>query len=105
MLIDKYKNMFLRNPGKPTKIKEMTYLTASTLLGIFLSFIAHAFIEMAYMRNILDQGKLVKFYGGCALPPSLQISLFVVGVLGGFFLGRFWWRKVYIERVWVCKKK
>ena len=97
--------MFLRNPGQPTKIKKMAYLATSTILGIFLSFIAHAFIEMAYMRNILDQGKLVQFYGGCALPPVVQISLFAIGVVGGFFLGRFWWRKVYIERVWAINKK
>ena len=97
--------MFLPNPGQPTKLKEGIYLVASTFLGIFLSLIAHALTEMAYMRTILNQGQLVKFYGGCALHPVLQVFFLTAGVVGGFFLGRFWWRKVYIERVWARKKE
>jgi len=92
--------MFLKAPGKPTKIKKAVYLLASIILGLLLSLIAHALIEMSYLYWTLSQNRVVNFYGGCALPYWLQAALWVLGGVGGFFLGRFWWRKVYIERVW-----
>jgi len=95
--------MFFNAPTNPTRLKKAVYLAASTILGILLSLIAHAIIEINYLNWALSQGKSVTFYGGCALAPTLRISLLLLGVLGGFFLGRFWWRKVYIERVWAKK--
>lgn len=92
--------MFLKSPGKPTPLKKAVYLFATTILGVLLSFLAHAFIEINYLRTMASQGSAVTFYGSCALPPAFQIGLLVLGVVGGFFLGRYWWRKIYIERVW-----
>jgi len=92
--------MLFGKPGEPTKLKRKVYLCASTILGMLLSFIAHGLIEINYLRQAESQGKIVPFYGSCTLMPILQIALLVFGALGGFFLGRFWWRKLYIERVW-----
>jgi hypothetical protein len=96
--------MFLKAPGKPTKFKRAIYLSAAVILGILLSFIIHALIEINYLNWALSQGKVVEFYGSCALSPVLQISLWLLGAIGGFFLGRFWWRKIYIERFWEKKR-
>lgn len=90
-------------PGKPTLFKKIIYFTATTVLGVLLSFIAHAFIEISYLRQIQSQGRVPVFYGSCALPPALQIGLVLVGAVGGFFLGRYWWRLVYIEKFWAKK--
>jgi len=30
--------------------------------------------------------------------PAFRIALLALGVVGGFLLGRFWWRKVYDEK-------
>lgn len=92
--------MFFNAPGKPTKLKKTVYLLATTVLGLILSFLLHAFIEINYLSWLEGQGRTATFYGSCALPPWLQISLLVLGVASGFFMGRFWWRKVYVERVW-----
>jgi len=91
--------MFFGPPGKPTKLKKRVYLFTSTILGVFLSFIAHGLIEINYLRNAESQGQVVPFYGDCTLKPELQIALLVVGAVGGFLLGLFWWQKVYVERV------
>lgn len=85
---------------KPTRMKQIIYLVDWVILGIFLSFIFHALIEIWYLDWALKQGMFIKFYGNCALPPVLQAGIFIVGVLGGFFLGRFWWRKIYINHAY-----
>jgi H+/Cl- antiporter ClcA len=92
--------MFFNTPKNPSRLKKAVYLSAATILGILLSFIVHAIIEVNYLSWAQSRGRAVAFYGGCALPPWLQAALLVLGALGGFWLGRFWWRKVYIERVW-----
>jgi len=76
---------------------------ASTILGLMLSFFVHALIEINYLHWAESHNKVITFYYSCALPLLLQISLWFIGAVGGFFLGRFWWRKIYIERSWVKK--
>ncbi|MFA6306484.1 MAG: hypothetical protein WCV70_02230 [Patescibacteria group bacterium] len=95
--------MFFNAPGNPTNFKKAIYLFAATILGVLLSFIAHAVIEINYLNSVLSQGRTVRFYGNCALPPALSILLLILGAVGGFLLGRVWWRLVYIDRVWAKK--
>lgn len=97
--------MFFNTPKNPSKLKRVIYLSSATILGIILSFIAHALIEIGYLRWAERQNLTVPFYNGCALLPVLQIALLVSGIIGGFFLGRFWWRKIYIERIRAKKLK
>lgn len=97
--------MFINKVGQPTKIKNLVYLIASMILGLLLSLNLHVLIEVNYLKYLAAQNKLAVFYGGCALPPVIQGILLLLGVLGGFFLGSFWWRIVYIERFWEKKKK
>lgn len=95
--------MFFNTPGKPTKLKKAVYLAASVILGLLLSLIAHAVIEMKYLAMANSQGLVVNFYNGCALPLWLQILIWLAGASGGYFLGSWWWRKLYVERVWEKK--
>lgn len=97
--------MFFRPPGEATKIKKIIYLMAATILGLLLSFLIHALIEINYLRWLASQNIIVSLSGGCALALWLNISLWLLGAVGGFFLGRFWWRKLYIERVWVRNRR
>ena len=87
--------MFLKTTGKASRLKHAVYLATATFAGLILSFIAHAFIEMSYLRWADSQGLIVPFYGGCALTPQIQIGLLVAGTVGGFLFGRWGWRKVY----------
>ncbi|MFH0805205.1 MAG: hypothetical protein V1916_03340 [Patescibacteria group bacterium] len=92
--------MFLRASVHPTPTKHVVYLVATTVLGILISLIAHAVLETIVLNWAQDVGRGITWYGGCALHPAVQIGLLVAGALGGFFLGRFWWRWVYVERRW-----
>jgi hypothetical protein len=91
--------------------KKTIYLCASTFLGILLSYIVHAAVEIMYLNHALASGQSVKWYshfglGSCALPPYIQYGLLAAGIVGGYWLGRWWWRIVYIEkRHWRCKIK
>ncbi len=96
--------MLLNKIGKPTKTKEITYLGLSVILGIILSLNLHALVEMAYLRLLMVQNREIIFYGGCALPGWIQILIWNLGIVGGYLLGKFWWRKIYIERFWDKKK-
>ncbi len=96
--------MLLKKIGRPTKAKKITYLSLSVILGIILSFNLHAFVEMAYLRWVMSSGREVIFYGGCALPNIVQVLIWVLGIVGGYFIGKFWWQKIYIERFWEKQK-
>ena len=96
-----------RTPTTPTKAKHIIYLIASTVLGILLSYLAHAGLEYFYLRSAESAGTIRSVQwsthfglGSCALPEIWQYSLFAAGLVGGYFLGVWWWRIVYIERRW-----
>ncbi|MFA6098084.1 MAG: hypothetical protein WCV50_04770 [Patescibacteria group bacterium] len=92
--------MFFRRPLKATPAKHYTYLIAATILGVFLSLLAHIIIETNYLRWAQDAGRKIVWYGGCSLHPLIQIGLLVVGAAGGFLIGRLWWRWLYIDHRW-----
>ncbi|MEK7570580.1 MAG: hypothetical protein AAB515_04070 [Patescibacteria group bacterium] len=104
--------MFLHTPPNPTKAKHVIYLAVTTALGILLSYLVHAGIEAAYLAWAESAGREVTWYGGpldtlgasCALHPVIQVGLIVLGAIGGFLLGRYWWRLVYVERKWAKGK-
>ena len=86
--------MFHRTPPTPTKAKHAVYLVSATILGVILSYVVHAIIETWYLNSI-ETGK-VTWYWRCSLHPIIQIGLPILGAIGGFFLGRFWWKIIYI---------
>ncbi len=92
--------MFFKAPGKPTKLKKAVYLLASIILGLLLSVILHALIEVNYIIWAIKHNYIMSFYGGCTLPPILQATILLAGLVGGYLLGLFWWDKVYVKRVW-----
>lgn len=92
-------------PGKPTKFKRVIYVISFIILGLLLSLNLHALAEINYLAWISIQGQIARFYGGCALHPLIQIFIWLLGVVGGYFTGIFFWKKVYIERIWEYKHK
>ncbi len=88
-------------------MKRTFYLGLTTVLGLLLAGIAHAVIEVVYLNNALSGDNPVvwrSYVNGafaCSLHPVVFYGLPVLGIIGGFFTGRVWWRWVYVEkRTW-----
>lgn len=85
--------------------KRPLYLALTTLLGVMVSYVLHALIEVGYLSAAETRGWDVRWtmhlgLGLCSLPVVVQYTLLVAGLLGGFLIGRVWWRWVYVERRW-----
>ena len=85
--------MFFNEPGKASSSKKAVYLTASTILGILLGAIVCGFVEMKYLSLAPNP-----FNEGYARLQILQGIILILGALCGFFVGKFWWRKIYPVR-------
>ncbi len=91
--------MNIKRVGKATKLKKIVYLYASVLLGLLISIIFHSALEMIYLNIALKQSWNIVFYSSCALHPLIQIIIVMFGLWGGYLFGRYWWYKIYIERI------
>jgi hypothetical protein len=96
--------MFSKTLGKPTKFKKIIYLLATIILGLLLSVLVHALVEIQYILWALRHSYIVSFYGGCALPPLFRTMLWIDGAVGGFWLGHYWWQKIYVQKLWAKKQ-
>lgn len=102
--------MFLHADPKPTPTKHVIYLCCTVVLGIMVSFVVHVGLEsiiLGLAKDYTTSGVFPTWYtafgiidGGCVLHPVIQWALLLGGAVGGFFLGRYWWKYVYIERRW-----
>ena len=88
--------MFFNEPGKASSSKKAVYLTASTILGILLGVIAAGFVEIKYLSLASNP-----FNDSYTQLQIFQGIILILGATSGFFVGKFWWRKIYIERVWI----
>ncbi len=80
-------------------MKKIIYIILAAFLGLILSFIVHAVIEMVYLgwaEEHVHTVKWVMVWGGtCALPLWLIYLLPILGIIFGVVLGFYWWKKVY----------
>lgn len=80
-------------------MKKIVYLILWIILGLILSFIFHAVIEILYL-SWADKNNIVVNWvlnGACALPLWLIILLPILFAILGLWLGLIAWRKIYIE--------
>lgn len=81
------------------KTKKTVYIILFTFLGVLLSFLAHAGIEIWYINLLvsdfqkyglgLSWGQWYLIHGAGA------VILFVAGVWFGFWQGGYWWKRLY----------
>ncbi|OGZ35026.1 MAG: hypothetical protein A2V60_01255 [Candidatus Portnoybacteria bacterium RIFCSPHIGHO2_01_FULL_39_19] len=90
-------------------MKKAIYVALFTFLGVLLQFLLHAAIEIPYLgllnRNFEKYGFGLTWPELLTIHVVLTVVLIIAGVLFGFFAGKYYWRKIYIEHVWKNKNK
>ncbi len=83
-------------------MKRIVYIAAFAILGILLQFLVHALIELWYtallMADFARYGLGLPWDAWFLIHHIATAVLFVGGVVGGYFSGRYWWRIIYIEK-------
>lgn len=89
------------------KQKRRVYVFLTIILGVILSYIVHGAIEIIYLKTVEDVTWYMHWgFAPCSLPPLVAYMLPVIGIVGGYFLGKFWWQLVYVEKKhWRLKNK
>jgi Sec-independent protein secretion pathway component TatC len=81
--------------------KRTIYITSFTLLGILLSTIVHAAIEIPVINLLVadfDRYSLVLSWGQWFLVHHVgTVILWVAGVAFGYWQGKYWWQVIYVE--------
>ncbi|MBP6859910.1 MAG: hypothetical protein KBC69_04840 [Candidatus Magasanikbacteria bacterium] len=95
--------LFHKTPPTPTPTKKIIYLISWVVLGALLGFLAYIFIEIKYISWIVAHDTTIVSFNDKVIWPLLHFGLLLLGAIGGYFLGRMWWRKVYIEKYWEKK--
>jgi len=76
-------------------MNKMIYIILGIIVGAFLSFIVHALIEIVYINMTDVDVKWAMYHGQpfCALPWWLIITLPILGIIFGTWLGLYLWKK------------
>lgn len=88
--------------------KKYIYIISFTVLGILVSFILHAAIEIPLLK--LFQKDFIKYGFGLswdiwyAIHSIGTIILFIAGAILGIWGGVHWWRVIYVEKKFRKKK-
>ena len=79
-------------------MEKIIFIVLSVILGILLSFIFHAVIEILYLNWAIKNNKTIEWTrvfseNYCALPIWLIYLILVSGIIFGFWLGFYLWKK------------
>jgi len=82
-------------------LKKIVYITLFTIFGITLQFLAHALVEIVYIKLLLTQydifGLDLPFSTWFTIHTVFTVIFFIVGVVAGFSQGKYWWKRLYEE--------
>ncbi|PIV45259.1 MAG: hypothetical protein COS25_00785 [Candidatus Nealsonbacteria bacterium CG02_land_8_20_14_3_00_37_10] len=80
-------------------MKKIVFVVLAIILGIILSFLIRAIIEILYLTWAIKTGVVIEWisvFGGedkCALPTWLIYLLPVLGIIFGIWLGLYLWQE------------
>ena len=83
-------------------LKRKIYIGLFITLGIFLGLLVHGFVELWYIKGLLnDFSKYSLGYTWAdwfLIHKIFSAITFIGGALFGYFQGRYWWRLVYEQK-------
>lgn len=83
-------------------LKKFIYILSTIILGILLSFMVHAIIELLVIWLLV--GDIDKYGLGLTWDQLMLVHsiftfvLFVIGLIGGILFGYRWWKIIYIDK-------
>ena len=84
-------------------MKRKFYIAAFVFLGILLQFLIHAWIEIWYIDLLLTDfqkyGFGLSWESWEMIHHGLSVVLLLSGGIFGFWQGKYWWKRIYVERV------
>jgi hypothetical protein len=81
-------------------MKRALYIISFTFLGLLLSFVLHALLEIWYIKMLV--ANFARYGLGMDWKTWFQLhyywsgSMLLLGGLWGFIAGKYWWRRIYI---------
>ncbi|MBL7053151.1 MAG: hypothetical protein ISS02_00600 [Candidatus Portnoybacteria bacterium] len=80
-------------------MKKSIYIILFTFLGFLLQFLIHGLVECWYINLLVNDFSKYSFGFSWSQWFTIHyigtILLLVIGLLFGFYQGKFWWRKIY----------
>ncbi len=83
-------------------MKKKVYVLCFVIFGILVSFMIHAFIEIAYIRLLVGDYERFGFglnYDTWSLIHTyIAIALMFLGILFGYKYGQYFWKVLYVDQ-------
>ena len=87
--------------------KKFIYILAFITLGILISFLIHAVIEISViallLKNFSRYGLGLSWGEWVVIDHVGSVALLFLGIIIGFKQGRKWWQIIYVERRYKIK--
>ncbi len=84
-------------------MKRKFYIISFSFLGLLLQFLVHALIEMRWIKLLVVDYNKYSFglsWDQLLLVHSVgTIVLIILGLLFGYCQGKYWWQKLYVEKI------
>lgn len=84
-------------------MKKTAYIASFTFLGILLQLIIHGLVEVWYVGLLLKDfsryGLGLSWNNWFLIHHIATVILLILGILFGFWQGKYWWRKIYEEDI------
>ncbi len=81
--------------------KKTLYISLFTLLGIIVSFLIHAFLEISILNLLIKDfrkyGLGLSWSNWYLIHHIGSLILLMGGIVLGYKQGKYWWRVIYVE--------
>ena len=84
-------------------MKKTAYIALFTFLGTILQLIIHGLVEIWYVGLLLKDfsryGLGLSWNNWFLIHHIATVILLILGILFGFWQGKYWWRKIYEQDI------
>lgn len=90
-------------------MKKKLYIALFIFLGVLAQFLAHALIEIWYIKLLLSRFEVFSlgfsFQQWLVIHNIFAFVMLALGIILGFHQGVYWWKRLYKEDIGELKEK